>query len=87
MAVQQLVLRQKSIAMFSYHMLVQSSERRPPLESHTKYRPPISMDLKATVGTKVLISTTQRECSRGPLRAASVLFRLPSVFEFSPKRI
>ena len=32
----------------------------------------------------MLISTTQRECSRGPQRAASVLLRLPSIFKFPP---
>lgn len=45
--VQSLAQRQESIRMFSYHMLLQGSERRPPVESHTKYRPPISMDLKS----------------------------------------
>lgn len=39
--------RQESIRMFSDHMLLPGSERRPPVESHTKYRPPISMDLKS----------------------------------------
>lgn len=32
----------------------------------------------------MLISTTQRECSRGPRRAVSVLSRLPSIFKFPP---
>lgn len=42
----QLSVRRESIRMFCYHMLLQGSERRPPVESRTKYRPPISMDLK-----------------------------------------
>lgn len=46
-AARSLSVRWESIRMFSYHMLLQGSQRRPPVESHTKYRPPISMDLKS----------------------------------------
>lgn len=67
--------------MFGYHMLLQGSERRPLVGSCTKYRPSISMSRKGTVCTKVLISTTQRECSRSPQRTVPHLFSLPSIFE------
>lgn len=58
--------------MFSYHMLLRRSKGLATPESHTEYRLPISMDFKnATVCTKALISTTQRECSWAPRRDAS----------------
>lgn len=47
MALQKLALRQKSIQMFSYHILLQGSERQTPVTRHTKYRPPISMDSRS----------------------------------------
>lgn len=45
-AAHRLFVRQEGIRMFSYHMLLQRSKRLPTPESHTKYRLPISMELK-----------------------------------------
>lgn len=44
-AAHRLCVRREAIRMFSYHTLLQCSKRPAP-ESHTKYRLPISMDLK-----------------------------------------
>lgn len=74
--------------MFSYHMLLQGSERRPPVESHTKYRPPISMDLKSYSWYKGAhqhnTEGVQSRSSEGRLCSLQVTFYIqipPNVFK------
>lgn len=76
--------RWEGIRMFSHHMLLQRSKRLPTLESHTKYRLPISMDLKTLQFVQRRLLAQHRGNVAGVLGGPPpLLLGLPSIFKMA----
>lgn len=82
-AAHRLCVRREGIRIFRYHMLLQCSKRLATPESHTKYRLPISMDLKMVQSVQRRWLAQHRGSVAWVLRGTPpLLLSLPSIFKW-----